>query len=104
MYYTSSCLKKDCKSITLLYNMKYQRGDIIISENDNIYSSPKNSRMLILDCFIDNDNQNKFYEVKEIWNEWKTVRCININIIDNYTKLDKIYLRNKKIVKIINKI
>lgn len=104
MYYTSSCLKKDCKSITLLCNTKYQRGDIIISKNDNIYLSPKNSRMLILDCFIDNDNQNKFYEVKEIWNEWKTVRCININIIDNYTKLDKIYLRNKKIVKIINKI
>lgn len=97
MYYTSGCLKEKCKSITLLYDMKYQRCDILKTKN--------NHRLLVLDCFIDNDNQNKFYEVKEIWNKWKTIRSINIDLIESDDiELDKTYLRNKKLTKIINRI
>ena len=76
--------------------MKYKRGDII--------NTKYNHRMLILDCFIDNDNQNKFYEVKEIWNKWKTIRSINIDLMETDTELDIIYIRNEKLTKIINKI
>ena len=96
MYYTSGCNKKDCKSITLLYDMKYKMGDIVTTK--------QNKQFLILDCFINNDNQKKFYEVKEIWSKWKSVRCINLNHINNHTELDIIYLRNEKLTKIKNRI
>ena len=55
------------------------------------------------DYFDQRIHKNQQHQCFQIWNKWKTIRSINIDLIESDDiELDKTYLRNKKLTKIIN--